>query len=337
MLRDSENHEIVLLDKPNGHVVIVGKSGFGKTYFTCRQLEDQYKRGKKSIVFDYSASYTVNELKKNKFCLLDEIMILNPAEEQIIWNLQEDYAETILIAAFINSLQIASYYQKSLLKNIIGDTFDKYREFSMGILIQEMEKRFFDELNPDKQKNLGHLLTRLDPYSSIDGIIFKKGRIQENTSPITIFQISDYPEIERKFLMGFLSEILWNEIRQRKKGQKIIIFDEFQNLDLTSGSAIPSMLREGRKFGLALYLASQFVNNYDKEVINTIFQAANLIVFRPVESEIPMYSGYFDMKEKAFWEKELARLQIGQCVVSGSCILSGKNQPINRPIICCVK
>ena len=42
----SEKNKILLLDKPNGHLLVLGMSGSGKTFFLCRKIEDAMRSGK---------------------------------------------------------------------------------------------------------------------------------------------------------------------------------------------------------------------------------------------------------------------------------------------------
>ena len=54
MLMDKENHEIKICKTPNPHILILGKSGEGKTYFCCRKIEEEIQDGKSVLIFDYS-------------------------------------------------------------------------------------------------------------------------------------------------------------------------------------------------------------------------------------------------------------------------------------------
>ena len=38
-------------------------------------------------------------------------------------------------------------------------------------------------------------------------------------------------------------------------------------------------LREGRKFGLGVWLSSQFLGNYSREEMDTLMQAGNMMIF----------------------------------------------------------
>lgn len=67
MLKDMEKNNIKLIEKPNGHMLVLGQSGAGKTYFMCRRMEEDRNNGKNILVFDYSGSYTRKEFEKINF------------------------------------------------------------------------------------------------------------------------------------------------------------------------------------------------------------------------------------------------------------------------------
>ena len=46
MIRDLENNRINLRDGANGHRLLLGKTGSGKTWFCYRMLEDALAQGK---------------------------------------------------------------------------------------------------------------------------------------------------------------------------------------------------------------------------------------------------------------------------------------------------
>ena len=52
MLKDQEGNTINLSENPNGHLLVLGRSGAGKTYFYCRKIEAEIEKGKKLYIFD---------------------------------------------------------------------------------------------------------------------------------------------------------------------------------------------------------------------------------------------------------------------------------------------
>ena len=58
------------------------------------------------------------------------------------------------------------------------------------------------------------LLSRFVPYEEIDKIYIRKRNKKERESrfPVTIIQLSDFPEQQRHFLTEFLLTIIWKEV-----------------------------------------------------------------------------------------------------------------------------
>lgn len=48
MIKDKEGHEVHLIGEANGHELVFGNSGQGKTFFLMRELEGYCEQEKKS-------------------------------------------------------------------------------------------------------------------------------------------------------------------------------------------------------------------------------------------------------------------------------------------------
>ncbi|OUP79513.1 hypothetical protein B5F07_21930 [Lachnoclostridium sp. An169] len=335
----SEKNEILLLDKPNGHLLVLGMSGVGKTFFLCRKMEDEVRRGKRVLIFDYAASFTDLELGKNQFQVNERVRVINPMETELPWPYRGSDLPAAILNALTKSLNIQSYYQKKLLKEVLSEKeiCNERGGFSFPKLMLSLEYLSRTKEDADSVKNVGHLLTRIAPYEDIKEVKIIKAD-EKNVSPaiqsVTILQLSDYPELKRKFLTEFLTELFWQEVREGKKRADIVLFDEFQNLSLKPGSALSAILREGRKFDLAAYLSSQFLGNYDKEAVDTLMQAGNMLFFRPVPRDVKYVADMIDPGNKQEWVKMLGMLQVGQAVLKGTYMINQNRKECETPIIC---
>lgn len=340
MLRDREGNEVILSEKPNAHLLILGCSGSGKTYFVCRKLEEELKKGKKILIFDYSESYTLSELDKAGFRNTNMVRIFKPLEHDMNWFFRGKDLQSELVFALLKVLRTESYYQKKLLREAMKEVFTYKGYFSIPLLVKQLEEFLTIKEDADERKNIFHLLSRLEPYSEINEIQFSESKVtvcEDGKAGIVIIQLSDYSQLLRKFLVEFLAEIFWSETRCGNKKADIILFDEFQNVTIKPGSALSSMLREGRKFGLAVYLSSQFLGNYDKEIVNTLMQAGNMVFFRPTANDRKFVAGIIDLEQIRVWQNLLDKLQVGEAVVKGRFSLNGGSKEIERPIICKVE
>jgi len=116
-----------------------------------------------------------------------------------------------------------------------------------------------------------------------------------------------------------------------------ILLDEFQNLSIRSGTALSAMLREGRKFGLGVWLSSQFLGNYSQEEIDTLMQAGNMMFFKPVEREMSLIAKLINFNDYLTWHNILQKLQVGEAVLKGRFQLNENLREIETPIVCRVE
>ena len=54
MIVDTENNYIYLAETPNSHLLIMGQSGSGKTYYCNRKIEQEIQKGKGVLIFTSS-------------------------------------------------------------------------------------------------------------------------------------------------------------------------------------------------------------------------------------------------------------------------------------------
>ena len=76
------------------------------------------------------------------------------------------------------------------------------------------------------------------------------------------------------------------------------------------------MLREGRKFGLSMILATQTTSQFDQEQRDRLFQASHKLFFKPATTEIDRFSQLLSQSTgiaKNEWSDRLAKLEKGQC------------------------
>lgn len=340
MLRDLERRKIRISKIPNSHLLILGKSGEGKTYFCCRKIEEDLREGKNVVIFDYSNSYSLPELRKCKFRYTESVRIINPLEKKSDFLFRMERLESALLDSFVNALRILSYYQKKLLREAIFRVVESTDSLTIPALIECLEEMTGEEISLESEKNIGHLLTRLGPYSECDNIRMATSDPVCNVGEkenVTIIQLSDFAELQRKFFTEFLAEMFWREVRNGYGKADIVLFDEFQNMQITPGSALSAMLREGRKFGLGVYLSSQFLGNYNREAVDTLMQAGNMFFFKPVQREMKFIAGLIDPDHIPEWRNILQNLQVGEAVLKGRYCLNSNIKEIETPIICKVE
>jgi len=100
-----------------------------------------------------------------------------------------------------------------------------------------------------------------------------------------------------------------------------VVLDEVQNLDHRKDSPLEKFLREGRKFGISLILATQTLSNFEQQERDRLFQAAHKLFFAPADTEIKRFADIlrdnFPTSSKDEWIQRLSRLQKGECLSIG--------------------
>ena len=114
----------------------------------------------------------------------------------------------------------------------------------------------------------------------------------------------------------------------------MLVLDEIQALSLRKGSAFSAMLREGRRYGLGVLAATQFISAYDKEELEALMQAGHFIIFKPSVNDIAFSARMIDRNDMDTWKRILSRLQRGQAVLVGSYTVNARKSTADSPIIC---
>jgi DNA phosphorothioation-dependent restriction protein DptH len=103
------------------------------------------------------------------------------------------------------------------------------------------------------------------------------------------------------------------------------VLDEIQNLDHSNDSPIDKMLREGRKFGLSMILATQTTSQFNQEQKDRLFQAGHKLFFKPATTETDKFAQILSQSTsdtKSEWAQRLGKLEKGQCYSLGPVIKS---------------
>lgn len=99
-----------------------------------------------------------------------------------------------------------------------------------------------------------------------------------------------------------------------------MVLDEVQNLDHREESPLSQLLREGRKFGFSLILATQIMSNLSRDERDRLFNAAHKLFFRPADTEIRTYAeiaAVLTGDKAADWMNKFASLAKGECYSLG--------------------
>jgi DNA phosphorothioation-dependent restriction protein DptH len=267
----------------NPHVLILGESGFGKTYTLCCLLAELARRGVTSIVFDYAQGFSFQSAPEG----FREIV--QPAEINASQN-----------GIDINPLQPFPFdlHGPVSVAQRVADTFRRVYP-NIGVqqhavlrqaVIDAMSDRGILADNPTSWEmplpGFGEVQRKLDEYSRQPTSPNKRlaAAVASHISTMFVFNtfrsnghalewsdmlnaggqvyVMQLKGLEASLEKAVTEFLLWNFIGfidSIGPGplRCFVILDEAHKLSFDQGSPTEKLLREGRKFGLGVMLASQ--------------------------------------------------------------------------------
>lgn len=267
------------LTAPNPHLMVVGESGFGKTYGITGLVCELSRLGLPTVIVDYSRSYEEKNFPnrfKNNF---HEVNIgkfgitLNPLEIRES-DVRGPLSVAVRISGTFNRIYNIGVHQEALLREVIVEIYS-----SRGIF----------ESNPETWKkeapHLSHLAAALQSISEDDqdprqkraeltfshiSNFFAYNSFNPNgakfswfegisSNKITVLQLNGLEGKTQKVVTEFLLWDIYSYFVSRgpNKLSCFLVLDEAHNLSFKSDTPVDKIVREARKFGLAAILASQ--------------------------------------------------------------------------------
>lgn len=184
-----------------------------------------------------------------------------------------------IVDALLEVLNIRQgYVPRKILIDGIKNVVKTKNIFSFSKLFQTFENMLEEERQKDKSDKtrisaICRMLERLMPYENLASIYVKRPeKLQINRQPVTVLQLSDYSDTKKGAISNFFISLIWKDVQhiKQKKYFDIILLDEFQKIKISEDSSILQILREGRKFDFDAILLSQFVGNYDSDILSAL-------------------------------------------------------------------
>ena len=335
----------------NRHMLLFGTSGSGKTYGIQCLLAEMAKERMRSLIIDYTDGFLPNQVEsrfsdvtnpQNHFVITNKLP-LNPfrRQQQIIDpSIPPIEENSYQVAARVTSIFTSVYntmgdQQISSLVRVLEEGIEENPNFELNEVIARLRE---DSQNGETLANKLEPFIKSDPFrvqsdSAWDGMLTSK----ENW--VHVLQLKGLSREIQKLVTEFALWDLWDYVcNTGNKNRPIpVVLDEIQNLDHRSDSPIDKMLREGRKFGLSLILATQTTSQFDQEQRDRLFQAGHKLFFKPASTEINRFADLLSVAtgiSKSDWGERLAKLQKGQCwslgpVMSSSGVLREKPELVS--------
>ncbi|WP_038052087.1 ATP-binding protein [Thioalkalivibrio sp. ALJ1] len=317
---------------PNRHLMVFGNSGQGKTYAIQAVLLEMAKAGQSSLVIDYTDGFLPGQLEPElsetvnpeTFALaagrklpLDPFR-LQSSEIEGIGRFQEtpfDVAKRVVTIFTAVYTSLGEQQQATLVSKI------EHGVQSGDLSLQAL----YDQLRDDGEDLLANKLmplARTEPFTSVDEEAWS-ALFEGASSYINILQLTRIPKEVQRLIIEFLLWDLWDYLRRtgNKNRPRLVVLDEVQNLDHRSGSPLEKYLREGRKFGASMILATQTMSNFNREERDRLFQVAHMLLFKPADTELKSFANVLKDRTPGStmdeWTQLLSSLQKGECLSVG--------------------
>lgn len=329
----------------NGHFLLIGESGSGKTYGTQVLVEELADSGGKIIILDLSGSLTRNQGEEAFFSYIEQrLNYVYIARSGIPLNIFErlkldeesDERDCDIAGRVVVSLEIC--IGKGLLqRNILYEAIKKMlcqcecgKSPSLELLKHVLQ-------NMEDTEQAKKLIGKINPL--IDGNYFRDAfseGIMEQESQIELVQMQSIPAGVKKVITDLILWRLWSEaVKYGNKNEPIyVLIDEFQNARTNESAPLCMILQEGRRYGLNLILSTQFLRGrYSDGTKAALEQIGNKILFKPSDSEVRSISKYIAQGNGNIqrYERELRNLKQGQAILSGSLCFSSEPETQSYP------
>lgn len=336
----------VISPQTNGHTLLLGESGSGKTYFSQVFVDELVQQGRKIFILDLAGSLSNTQGDKVFFQnMSDKLMTFNVSRDGIPINifqrirLDEETVEKDcdLVGRLIDSLSCCvgtGDIQRGCLYKYMMEMLRHCRQEECRPSLQLLREMLsWDRSNPARK-----LVSRLNLL--IDGEYFSS-EPRENMGEqhiVKLLQMQSVPSGIKKVVADIVLWQLWSwAVQSGNRYEPVfVLIDEFQNLNSSPSSPLYKILCEGRKYGLNLILATQFFQgkfSYNMEM--AIDQMGNKIFFKPSDREIKYVASLLvnDIEGKKKWEQILRMLRRGEAVIKGNVFLgSNIDRHLARPL-----
>lgn len=324
----------------NRHMLIFGSSGMGKTYTIQCLLFELGRSGQNSLIVDYTKGFFDNQLETEileqlqpfQHVVRKEPLAINPFRQQaepLGGDLLPESASSTAqrVSGVFSEVYALGDQQKATLYQAVKNCLEQNPSTGMTLanLIPELEaimeqggavagyaSTVVSKLRPFIDQN---------PFGEEDSEGWER-LFNDLVHRCHILQLAGFMKDAARLITEFsLIDLYWfYRSRGTQQKPRVIVLDEVQNLDHREESPLAQLLREGRKFGFSLILATQIMSNLDKDEKDRLFNAAHKLFFRPADTEMKTFAEIAAVStgEKVdVWIKRLAALKKGECYSLG--------------------
>ncbi|SPD75418.1 AAA ATPase [uncultured Desulfobacterium sp.] len=324
----------------NRHILIFGSSGMGKTYTIQCLLFELGRNGQNSLIVDYTKGFFDNQLEDEfrgrlhpvQHIIRKQPLSINPFRKQaepIAGELLPESASTTAqrVSGVFSEVYRFGDQQKSALYQAVKAGLEQNAASAMtlGDLIPRLEELVEQKgtVGQSASSVASKILPFIDqnPFGDEDPESWER-LFTDTTHRCHIVQLAGFMKDAARLVTEFsLIDLYWfYRSRGTQHSPRVVVLDEVQNLDHREESPLAQLLREGRKFGFSLILATQIMSNLEKDEKDRLFNAAHKLFFRPADTEMRTYAEIASVstgEKPDVWLKRLASLKKAECYSLG--------------------
>lgn len=312
----------------NRHLLIFGGSGSGKTYAIQCLLLELAKQGQHAAIIDYTDGFLPSHLdpvfvectSPTTHVLVRHPFPINPFqrlardEPGIGMLLDQPHNVASRVSDVFCSVYDVGDVQRAALAKHIELGLSNGGDFGLEELLASLSDD--KDAPPTLALKIAELVKQ-KPFANSGESGWNQ--LFEGPQLIHILQLTNLSKDIQRLIAEFA---LWDffayATRHGGKNKPLpIVLDEVQNLDHRTDRALDKLLREGRKFGVGMVLATQTISNFNKEQRSRLFQSGHKLFFKPAETERREFAQILaDVavgRSRDEWVAELSKLGKGEC------------------------
>ena len=304
----------------NGHLALLGQSGRGKSWALKKYLSQLPPQGVHAFIFDGSGDFRSSSI----ITFLDDDLPVSylDVRNQVLINpfrpmklsaaYMEEPADTAarLTEMILDAYRFRGAAQPVHLRNALTaymSACEPYPSFPALAAFIRADKRRADKMAP--------VLARLSDLERLFPGVGGDFRWELDRPGITVLQFDTIPDQATQALVTeLLLADLWMEKLQDPEGTcpVVVLLDECQRFSFQESSMLVRILREGRKFHINGWFASQWLEN--KTAVHALEQAALRAYYYPGDRNAKALARMLcpDAQQIRQYENLIRRLQVGQ-------------------------
>lgn len=291
----------------NPHLMIIGESGFGKTYTIQCLVAELAQRGVPSVIIDYGQGFDLQTSPKEFKTLAHPVEVMAGEQGINVNPLQihpNDVNGPLNVAVRVSDCFSRVYrigvQQHALLRDVVIKVFEDFGIYrsdkstwwkpppslsDVENKLLEIAREHFNETSKVALSLKSHVSTFF-VFNTFrqSGESLRWDSFMDRAGKTLVIQLKGLEGRTQQVVTEFLLWDIYHFMMQ--SGPKALslfcVLDEAHNLSFESGAPVDRLIREARKFGLGLILASQQAEDFsDTAYANT----ASKLIFQTLDEK----------------------------------------------------